>query len=240
MSRGRAFTFTINNDNFADLDILLKSSFRYLCFGFEVGKEGTPHIQGYIYLYSPKTIKSLSKNVLPRAHIEHSKGTAKDNAVYTSKEDDWYEFGERPQQGKMKWEQIEDVMNDPTMNPHVYNQYNKMYRQLTLSKKKDHDRYLVLIPSCEQYTYAKKSRDEHGYEVTFDYSLDTYDGEDVIICPCYGDAFIIEWVNGFPKKIKRGYELICVDPQVVYVTYSDMKELGYLQKKYLQHIDAVF
>ena len=133
MSRSRGWIVVINNYDDYDIDCLLALTCRYMCFGFEVGKNGTPHIQGFVYMYNPKTLTSMKKK-LPRAHLEAQKGSILSIQVYTSKDDDWYEFGDRPTQGKAKWEQIEDVMNDPTSNPHLFNQYNKMYRQLTLSR----------------------------------------------------------------------------------------------------------
>ena len=39
MSRSRAFVFTINNYTYDDMTSLLDIDFRYLCFGFEKGKQ---------------------------------------------------------------------------------------------------------------------------------------------------------------------------------------------------------
>jgi len=234
MSRVRAFTFTINNDTYDDLDRLLDMEFVYLCFGFEVGASNTPHIQGYIYMYDPKTIRSMSRK-LPRAHLEISKGTAKENAVYTSKDNDWYEFGERPTQGRAKWELIESVMKDPMIDPHLYNQYSKMYRSLTMSEKKDHVRELYIIPESEKYSKASLYKD---VTVTFNTDHEVYDGEEVMFFPAYHiPSFIHHWINGYPQKVKRGYELICIDPRVIYLYYSDNKEYRYLIKKYSDYID---
>lgn len=230
----RAFCFTINNDTVDDLLMLLNAECRYLCFGFETGKQGTRHIQGYIYFDIARTISSLKKKIMPRAHIEISKGTAKENAVYTSKDNDWYEFGERPTQGRAKWDLIEDVMKDPLVNPEIYNRFNKMYRQVTLSKKKEHVRRLFIIPHDKLFYFAKKFE-----TVCMDSTFDTYDGENAAFFDCYADNsnFVIKWVNGFPPKIKRGYELICVDPEFVFITYEDSVEKNYLLKKYLEHIE---
>lgn len=232
MARSRAWTFTINNDSFNDLITMIDSTFSYLCFGFEIcPTTDTPHIQGYIYLHDAKTAKQLSK-ILPRAHTEISKGTIKENQVYTSKlgDDNWYEFGDRPEQGHAKWDQICDVMADPTSNPHLYNQYNKMYRQLTLSKKKDHQRFLKIVHIDSIYVEAKE------YDtVCFDF--ETYDGEEVLFLNLYQSDIFLPWINGFPQKIKRGYELICIDPQVIYLKYDEKEQYNYLFDKYEQYLD---
>lgn len=228
--RARAWTFTINNYTFLDMERMLHTTFSYLCFGFEVcPTTKTPHIQGYIYFYEARTMSAIKKD-LPRAYLEISKGTVKDNQVYTSKlgDEDWYEFGERPSQGKMKWEQIEDVMQCPQSNPHIYNQYNKMYRQLTLSKKKEHDRKFYIINFDDRYMWAN----QHS-SVFLDDDLDVYDGENVLILNSYYSSFRLDnWVRGFPQKIKRGYELICIDPEIVYLCAHSMRDLNEYMKLY--------
>lgn len=228
MSRTRAWTFTLNNYSFDELVSLIEVPFRYLCFGFEVGANNTPHLQGYVYFDDAKTFTSV-KQYIPRAHLEVSRGTAAQNAVYTSKDDDWYEFGDIPQQGAAKWDAIEDVMADPKSNPHLFNQYSKMYRQLTLSKKKDHERNVYLIKHSERYMMAKM------YDtVMFNYDIELYDGEQAVFMDCYqAPVRIIEdWIHDFPPKIKRGYELICFDPQFILILYKDLAEWNYLMKTF--------
>lgn len=237
MSRYRAWTFTINNETYDDLYGLVCVPFRYLCFGFETSKSGTPHIQGYIYMHEAKTLKRMKKHI-PRAHLEASRGTAAQNQVYTSKDEDWYEIGEPPEQGKAKWDQIVDVMNDPPSNPHLYNQYNKMYRQLTLSKKKDHQRKLWLC--CNDYKFiCAKHLELEGKSVSFLGS--DYDNEDALFTiPFQKDPFIEAWIHGFPPKHKVGYEYIVQDPEYVIIVYDGFKEFNMLKKKYIHNIDGIF
>lgn len=109
MERSRAWTITINNYTDEDLDKLLDLSFEYLIIGFEVGEEETPHIQGYIYFENQHTLRSVSK-MIPRAHLEKAKGSPQQNFEYckgyakgklkADKENEWYEFGTLPAQGK--------------------------------------------------------------------------------------------------------------------------------------------
>lgn len=240
MARSRAFTFTVNNYTANDIDKIMDYNWRYCCFGFEKGnKKATEHIQGYVYLYDAKTVKQLSKKMLPRAFIEISKGTIKENQIYTSKEgsDEWYSFGDPPEQGRATWEKIEDVMEQPESNPHLYNQYSKMYRQLTLGKKKDHERRLEIIPVENKYQCAKKHSTVMFSRVT---DVECYDGEEAIIAPCYTHPDeIMDWVNGYPHKVRRGYEIITVDPQYIYLTYDNSSEKAYLIKKYSDIVDNV-
>lgn len=101
--RSRAFTYTINNYTSEDLKPFLsekiKKQCKYYIFGFEVGKTGTPHIQGYIYFHNAKKFKEV-KTYIPRGHIECAHGTVEQNISYTTKDDKYIEWGEKPIIGK--------------------------------------------------------------------------------------------------------------------------------------------
>lgn len=105
MSRKRDYCFTINNyteDDLAALLLLsLNDNVKYLIYGKEVGDLGTPHLQGYIY-WKNAVLFSAVKKVLPRSHIEASRGTIQQNVDYCSKENDFLEFGEKPISQKRK------------------------------------------------------------------------------------------------------------------------------------------
>lgn len=234
--RARAYSFTINNDTYDDLVRLINASFVYCCFGFEVGDSGTPHIQGYIYLHDAMTKSALSKKILPRAALFASKGTLEHNRVYTSKSGEFYEFGTPPTQGRAAWEKIVEVMDDPTSNPHLYNQYGRMYRQLTYCKEKDHERRLIAIRLEDKYTFARL----HSTVSFLTEGIEIYDNEDVVIVPCYGSTqqWVSDWVNGYPPKIKRGYEILTVDPRIVYLTYGNTEEINYILKNIGDKLDA--
>lgn len=99
MSLFRNICFTINNWEEPDRDLLLTDGwYSYLVFGYEVGANGTPHIQGYAELSHRMRLKTLQK-YLPRAHIEARRGSAKQAADYCKKDKDFEEYGEMSQQG---------------------------------------------------------------------------------------------------------------------------------------------
>lgn len=100
--RYRAWVFTINNWTQEDLERcrLLKDTCRYTIFGREVAPTtGTRHIQGYAYFTNALTMSALSKK-LPRARLEQAKGNPGENREYCSKEGDFEEYGDIPEQGK--------------------------------------------------------------------------------------------------------------------------------------------
>ncbi len=89
--------FTINNPVLGDEpspEDALKL-FQYLVRGKEVGKNGTPHIQGYCVLYQRKRLTGMKK-LYPRAHLEVMKGTPLEAATYCKKDGDFEEIGKLP------------------------------------------------------------------------------------------------------------------------------------------------
>lgn len=96
MSRSRAFMFTINNweENHETIISLLGA--QYTVYGKEVGDSGTPHLQGYVYFKSQRSLKSMIKK-LPGAHVELRKGTHEQAREYCMKDGNVVEFGEPPQ-----------------------------------------------------------------------------------------------------------------------------------------------
>lgn len=66
----------------------------YVCYGFEVGDSGTPHLQGYMELDRTYRI-SKCKKLIPRAHFEPRKGTQDQAILYCEKDGDFHEYGVR-------------------------------------------------------------------------------------------------------------------------------------------------
>ena len=95
----RAYVITINNWTQGEYDALASESNDYMIIGKEVGENGTPHLQAYIYKKNKISFVGLKKRN-PRAHIDVAKGNAEENQKYCSKEKDFTEFGEIPAQGK--------------------------------------------------------------------------------------------------------------------------------------------
>lgn len=96
-ARSRAFIFTINNWTPEDLDYIKYCGYQYVVYGKEVGESGTPHLQGYVYFKTQRTLKSVSKK-LPRAHLEVRKGSHKQAKEYCIKDGVFEEYGDEPQQ----------------------------------------------------------------------------------------------------------------------------------------------
>lgn len=225
----RGFVFTINN--YTDEDIVevmvIAEQCVYLIAGFEEGEQGTPHIQGYMYFKNPRYLTKM----FTRAWVEAAKGSPLENYTYCSKEGDFWEHGEIPCQGRLAKERLEEVMNNPYENFRLYNQYRKCYKELQRSIPKTHTRRLFLLDYKDRYDIAKECE-----SVLFipDEKFDIYDEQQVVILDYSASLYrhVVDWVNGFPMTIKRGYELLKFDPEIIYIMYSNHNEYALLKKLY--------
>ena len=83
------------------------NTFKYWCFGKEVGESGTPHLQGYLEFRNTHRLRisaCVTKLVgigIDGCHVEIARGTAQQNIDYCSKDGAFIEGGDRPKgQGK--------------------------------------------------------------------------------------------------------------------------------------------
>ena len=74
-------------------------SVKYMVIGFEIGKSGTPHIQGYVDFLNPRTLGGITSKI-KYAHWEMRKGTWQQAIEYCMKDGDYHVFGERNSQGE--------------------------------------------------------------------------------------------------------------------------------------------
>jgi hypothetical protein len=79
-----------------------------MVYGKEVGASGTPHLQGYIYLATPRVFNTVKQLLPDGAHIEKAKGSVSQNIEYCTKDGDYNEIGERPLSAKRKGELEKD------------------------------------------------------------------------------------------------------------------------------------
>lgn len=90
MSRVRNFCVTVNNWDETDLTALKSVKIiSYGIMGEEVGKSGTPHLQGYVQLNCQQTLSAFMKKLKKvgvKCHIEIAKGSSDQNIDYCSKQ----------------------------------------------------------------------------------------------------------------------------------------------------------
>jgi len=85
--QSKSWCFTLNNyleQDIKDLKIFFKEKCEKFIFGRERGEQGTPHLQGYIYLYIKARPLEFCLN--SKIHWERCKGNELENIIYCSKE----------------------------------------------------------------------------------------------------------------------------------------------------------
>lgn len=237
MSRSRGWCFTVNNWTDDDVAMVMSIESRYKVVGYEVGDSGTPHLQGYLYFDSAKTEKSVRK-MIPRAHIELQRGTNAQAIKYCKEDGDYWEEGEEPRQGLCSWNAIQEVMKDPTVNFHLYNQYRKSYNEFIRQRPLKRDRELRICSSDQIYNIVA-SLEKDGIELSDICIMDSedssrvYNGEKVL----FTNNFKVErWMHGLPEVIIRGYEHLRYDPDIVYFICSGPVAERIVKDKYSKYL----
>lgn len=93
--QAKHWCFTINNYTNDEL-LPRQSEFDYMIVGYEVGKDGTPHLQGYVAMKKVQYLTAMKK-LMPRAHLEVMKGTPQQASDYCKKDGQFKELGVLPQ-----------------------------------------------------------------------------------------------------------------------------------------------
>jgi len=100
MSAGWVYTF--NNYSKSDirnikaLSAVRGNKVRYSVFGYEVGKNGTPHLQGYIHFETRKRFSTIKNLLGDTIHLESLAGTPQQASDYCKKDGNFWENGTLP------------------------------------------------------------------------------------------------------------------------------------------------
>lgn len=92
--KARSYTFTVNNWTEEEYQAIMDIECLYLIVGEEVGENGTPHLQGFIYFKTQRHFNAVKK-LMPRAHLEKAK-TLGPAIEYCKKEGKFREKGVAP------------------------------------------------------------------------------------------------------------------------------------------------
>lgn len=106
--QGKRWCFTLNNYSNEEVTLVRNLGehelIKYIVFGREQGESGTPHLQGFL-ICNRNASRSRISSLLPRAHIELTRGTSLQAADYCKKDGDFEEIG--------------DIPVNNTTNPHI-------------------------------------------------------------------------------------------------------------------------
>lgn len=92
MSQSKNWVFTLNNYTDEDISSLKAINCNYILLGYEVGENGTPHIQGFIQFEQKKRLTAMRK-INSRIHWEMMRGTVKQATDYCKKDGKFEEIG---------------------------------------------------------------------------------------------------------------------------------------------------
>lgn len=263
--RSRTFVFTINNYTQQDIDTFTTDNFRkqvrYYIYGFETGeKEETPHMQGFIIFHNQKTFLQLKK-ILPRAHLEKTKGNTEQNTAYCSKDGDYQEYGTPPKpQGKRTDLEVikQKVLSNTPLQDIIpiiqdYQQLKFMeglmkYQKPTECKKKNILWYYGGTGSGKTRQAIKQGGDDYYISMNNLRWWDGYYGQKVVILDDFRKDFctfheLLRILDRYPYRVQiKGSSLwlqaetiiitSCFRPEDVYETREDVKQL-------LRRIDRV-
>lgn len=110
MARVRTWCYTLNNYSDDEYTELQATECKHHVIGKEVGKEGTPHLQGCVTYATKKSLLQMKK-IQPRAHWEPARDAS--NAVeYCRKDGDVWENGTPPASQKEKGERGKAAMSE--------------------------------------------------------------------------------------------------------------------------------
>ena len=98
--RSRTWVFTINN--YHQVPEILPPEIKYMCYGREVGPNGTPHLQGYVVFHNARVRPDSFFQQYGQGWFEVARGSIDQNVKYCSKEGKFTELGERPLDPKKK------------------------------------------------------------------------------------------------------------------------------------------
>lgn len=118
MSQSRGFCLTLNNYTVLEQRLLedhINEKCVYGIVGQEVGENGTPHLQVYLYYKSAQKRSMVTWERLlgcNRYHIEVARGSPSDNKKYCSKEGNFQEFGTLPVSQNDRWEESVTLLRE--------------------------------------------------------------------------------------------------------------------------------
>lgn len=233
MPGSRSWCFTINNDDYDDFMEIVRTPFKYCCFGFEIGKKGTEHIQGYMQFDQPKTLKTVS-GYLKTAHLEVAKGTPEQNISYCSKAGDFYEIGIKPTKGgRVTFEQVEEAFKDPDNNMTIIRQYGRAYeaaKQIKINQQQHKTLYYYYKPLHDWLTELSYAfSEEKIIVITEIQELAAYENEEydiVVLLFQYMTPLLNFYPRGVPIKYKYGFEYhTCKPKRFIIVHDKDIESL---------------
>lgn len=222
-ARSRGWCFTCNNYTDDDIARVMDVQCDYLIVGFEVGDEGTPHMQGYFYVKNKYRFFEAKRQLYPKFHIEIQKGTKIEALTYCMEDLDYWEKGKRPRQGHrsdldvIHYELKSGVPVSQIAEDYFsrWVQYNRSFDKYSNMVRKFDTKLIAYVPGFKsmQEIYrdygpierAVPDRDAQRHGMSLLYTGSYYSESELfsIICSGYYKAVIIPTTPLPPREVKQ-------------------------------------
>jgi len=127
MASARNVCFTLNNYTAEEYADIKNWDCDYLVVGEEVGKEGTPHLQGYVEWKGSKRFTTMKK-LNSRIHWETRKGSAAEASAYCMKDGIFFCSGKISQQGtRSDLQAVCKAVSEGKSNTQIAEEFPTMY-----------------------------------------------------------------------------------------------------------------
>ena len=269
----RGYVFTINNPEGTSQNLIdyMKDTypkmFKYMAVGLEEGKEGTPHLQGYIEFNDSMPFDRLKEH-LPKAHLESRRGSPKQARDYVFKSEtkieEPIEEGKLPK-GSGKRSDLDDIANmiengsTPSeirkAYPSQYLRYNNhiktLYQEVLEEEYKHTERdltiYYVYGPTRTGKTSGvyKQYGMDNVYRVSnYENPFDGYQGEDVVALEEFHGSlpmsYMLQLMEGYPLKLKARYQdKVACYTKLIIISNKRLDD-QYPEMQYSHDIDVLF
>jgi len=226
MSRTKNWCWTLNNYTPEEQQqierLCAEEAATYVCFGQEVGAQGTRHLQGYCEVATRKRIAGIKAlSGLSRAHLEPRRGSQEQAIEYCRKDGQFSEFGtksvvsqgkrsdldafkESIDAGRSEAEVADDYFGVWSRHPELYHRYKRLK-----SAKQARDIRVVFLwgePGTGKTRGVFETYPDAW--INSDPSLqwfDGYNGESIVLLDDYrgqaSDAFILKLLDRYPMQV---------------------------------------
>ncbi|AWO14232.1 replication-associated protein, partial [Porcine circovirus 3] len=259
--------FTINNWTPTEWESIVEcggSIARYLIIGKEVGKSGTPHLQGYVNFKNKRRLSSVKR--IPgfgRAHLEPARGSHKEASEYCKKEGDYLEIGEDSSSGtRSDLQAAARILTETSGNltevaekmPAVFIRYGRGLRDfcgvMGLGKPRDFKTEVYVFigpPGCGKTREACADAAARGLQLYFKPRgpwWDGYNGEGaVILDDFYGWVPFDELLrigDRYPLRVPVKGGFVNFVAKVLYITSNVVPEEWYSSENIRGKLEALF
>lgn len=252
--RSKYWCFTLNNYTAEEKKsvedaVSNNEDISYVCFGMEVGANGTQHLQGYME-FKQRIRRGAVKRIsgFGRTHLETRQGTQSQAIEYCKKEGDFYEFGTAAvsQKGKRNdLEAVRKLIDSGAPESKIADEYFGSWCRYRKSFKAYKDLKFasgfrdVTVYSLVGEPGVGKTRivfeNEPELWICNDPTLqwfDGYEGEPAVLLDDYrgngNEAFLLRLLDVYPLKVPVKGGFVNWRPMRIYITSNMWQPYGHI------------